>query len=180
MTQPLKHQELTTQHKILRLIWNFVWLFLYRPTPRILHKWRCLLLKMFGAKLGKGVHPYPSARIWAPWKLEMGDYSCLGEYVDCYCVDSVIIGSYSTVSQYSYLCTASHDYRDVNMPLFTAPITIGDRAWITADVFVAPGISIGDGSVVLARSSVFDNVPPFVVFKGNPAEFYKNREMTGE
>lgn len=180
MPHPIQYKDLSFQNKAIRLIWNFVWLFLYRPTPRFFHGWRCFLLKLFGAKLGRGVHVYPSTRIWAPWKLEMGDYSCLGEYVDCYCVDNVVIGSHSTVSQYSYLCTASHDYRNVDMPLVTAPIMIGNRAWITADVFVAPGVSIGEGSVVLARSSVFDNVPPFVVFKGNPAEFYKNREMTEE
>jgi len=66
----------------------------------------------------------------------MADHSCLSEAVDCYCVDKITIGAHSTVSQYSFLCTASHDYTDPKMPLTTAPIVIGERVWIAADVFV--------------------------------------------
>jgi len=162
-------------NKFGRAVWNLVWLVLYRPTPRPLHAWRSLLLRLFGAKLGKAVHSYPSARIWAPWNLEMGDHSCLSEQVDCYCVDKIKIGAYATVSQYSFLCTASHDYSDPQMPLTTAPITIGQRAWITADVFVAPGVCIGDGAVVTARSSVFSDVESWTVAAGNPAVPIKPR-----
>lgn len=165
------------RNKLMRLIWHFVWLVLYRPTPRLLHPWRCFLLRLFGAKLGQAVHVYPSARIWAPWNLEMGDHSCISEQVDCYCVDKIRIGTHATVSQYSFLCTASHDYRDLAMPLVTAPITIGERAWITADVFVAPGVTIGEGAVILARSTVFQNIPPWVVAAGNPAKQIKPRVL---
>jgi putative colanic acid biosynthesis acetyltransferase WcaF len=163
--------------KIYRVLWKVVWLFLFRPTPRSFHAWRCLLLRAFGAKLGKAVRPYPSARIWAPWNLEMGNHSCLSEDLDCYCVDKIRIGPYSTVSQYSFLCTASHDYEDSAMPLVTAPITIGERAWIAADVFVAPGVTIGDGAVVTARSSVFSDIESWTVAAGYPATSVKRREF---
>jgi putative colanic acid biosynthesis acetyltransferase WcaF len=165
------------RNKIYRVLWKAVWLLLFRPTPRFFHVWRCLLLRAFGAKLGAAVHPYPSARIWAPWNLEMGDHSCLSEEVDCYCVDKIRIGPHATVSQYSFLCTASHDYRDPAMPLVTAPITVGERAWIAADVFVAPGVTIGDGAVVTARSSVFSDIASWTVAAGNPAKSVKQREF---
>lgn len=166
---------LSLRNKLCRAIWNIVWLLLFRPTPRSFHVWRCLLLRLFGAKMGKAVHPYPSARIWAPWNLEMGDHSCLSEQVDCYCVDKIKIGAYAIISQYSFLCTASHDYTDPAMPLVTAPISVGDRAWLTADVFVAPGVSVGEGAVVLARSSLFHDIEPWVVASGNPAKQVKTR-----
>lgn len=169
MTQPLRLQRLSAANKAGRALWQIVWLVLYRPTPRLLHPWRCLLLRLFGARLGKAVHPYPSARIWAPWNLEMGDHSCLSEWVDCYCVEKIRIGAHTTVSQYSFLCTASHDYECPGMPLVSAPITLGDRVWITADVFVGPGVTIGDGAVVTARSSVFSDIPAWMVARGNPA-----------
>jgi putative colanic acid biosynthesis acetyltransferase WcaF len=172
-------KHLTIRNKLARLAWQFVWMILYRPTPRLFHPWRCLLLRLFGAKLGKAVHPYPSARIWAPWNLEMGDHACLSEWVDCYCVDKIRIGARSTVSQYSFLCTASHDYTQVAMPLVTAPIVIGEQVWITADVFVAPGVTIGDGAVVTARSSVFHDVPLWTVVSGNPAVAIKPRQLEG-
>lgn len=164
-------------NKIGRTIWNIVWLLLYRPSPRFLHGWRRFLLRQFGAIVGKNVHPYPTARIWAPWNLEMGDHSCLGDHIDCYCVDKIRIGSHSTISQYSYLCTASHDYTDPSMPLTTAPIVIGEGVWIAADVFVGPGVAIGDGAVIGARSSVYKNVEPLTVVAGNPAMFIKKREL---
>jgi putative colanic acid biosynthesis acetyltransferase WcaF len=177
MTHSLRPHQLSLGNKLARGIWAIVWLLLYRPTPRILHPWRCLLLRLFGAKLGRAVHPYPSARIWAPWNLEMGDHACLSEGVDCYSVARIRIGAHSTVSQYSFLCAASHDYSKANMPLMIAPIVIGERVWITADVFVGPGVSIGDGAVVLARSSVFTDLPPWTVARGNPAMPFKERAL---
>jgi putative colanic acid biosynthesis acetyltransferase WcaF len=171
--------HLTIANKLARLLWQIVWRFFYRPTPRVFHSWRSFLLRIFGAKIGKSVHPYPSARIWAPWNLEMGDHSCLSENVDCYCVDKIHIGAHSTVSQYSFLCSASHDYTQEAMPLVTAPITIGERVWITADVFVGPGVTIGDGAVVTARSSVFSDLPPWMVARGNPAVPVKKRKYKG-
>lgn len=162
-----------------RAVWGVVWLLFFRATPRPFHVWRCVLLRLFGAKLGRAVHVYPSARIWAPWNLEMGDRACLSEGVDCYCVDKIHVGADATVSQYSFLCTASHDYTKSNMPLVTAPITIGERAWITADVFVGPGVQIGAGAVITARSSVFSNIPPWMVAGGYPAVPVKPRQFEG-
>jgi len=103
--------------------------------------------------------------------------------VDCYCVDKIKIGDFSTVSQYSFLCTASHDYCDPliltqpQMPLLTGRISIGDRVWVTADVFVGPGVTIGDGAVILARSSIYRDVPPWTVVAGNPAVFKQKRVL---
>lgn len=134
-------------------------------------------MRSFGAKVGKAAHVYPSTKIWAPWNLELGDHSCLSQYVDCYCVDKVRIGSHATVSQYSYLCTATHDIKDPAMRVVTAPIIIGEGAWVAADVFVAPGITIGDGAVVAARAVVVKDVAPWDVVAGNPAHVIKKREL---
>ena len=164
-------------NKLARVAWAVIWSCFFRPSPRILHGWRRSLLRLFGAKIGDGAHPYPSTRIWAPWNLEMGDHSCLGENTDCYCVDRIRIAAHSTISQYSFLCTASHDYTNPTMPLRTAPITIGEGVWIAADVFIGPGVMIGDGAVIGARSSVFRSVDPWTVVAGNPAKVIKRREI---
>lgn len=165
-------------HRAMRVLWGLVWLIAYRPSPRLLHGWRRFLLRLFGAKIGKGAHPYPSAKIWAPWNLEMGDHSCLASDVDCYSVDRIVLGARATVSQYSYLCTAGHDYRGPGMPLTTAPITIGEGAWIAADVFVGPGVTVGEGAVIGARSSLFRDIDPWTVAVGNPARPIKKRDTT--
>lgn len=177
MPNPLRPHSLSVGNKLARACWNLTWLLLFRPSPRPLHAWRRLLAKVFGARLGRGVHLYPAARIWAPWNLEMGDNSSLADDVDCYCVDKVRIGANTTVSQYSFICTASHDYGRLDMPLVAAAIAIGDSAWITSDVFIGPGVIIGDGTVVTARSSVFTDLPPWVVARGNPAAPVKSRQL---
>src|SRR5688572_33261106 len=84
-------------NKAARLIWGITWLLLFRPSPRILHAWRRSLLRLFGAKIGRRVSVYPSAQIWAPWQLEMGDFSCLGPQVDCYCVAPIRIEAHAVV-----------------------------------------------------------------------------------
>ncbi|MBL8252346.1 MAG: putative colanic acid biosynthesis acetyltransferase [Candidatus Competibacter sp.] len=177
MPVKLRIQHLSRRNKLARALWGVVWLLLYRPSPVPLHGWRRGLLRLFGAKVGRGAHPYPSAKIWAPWNLEMGEHSCLSHHVDCYCVDNIVLGAHSTVSQYSFLCTASHDYTDPAMPLTTAPITLGGRAWVTADVFVAPGVTIGEGAVITARSSVFHDIEPWTVAGGHPAQPIKPRRF---
>ena len=84
----------------------------------------------------------PSAKIWAPWNLTMAEEACLSHYVDCYCVAPVTIGAHATVSQYSFLCTATHDEQDPHMQLMHEPIIIGDGAWVAADVYIGPGVTI--------------------------------------
>ena len=128
----LKHYQNRHSIKslILRAVWNVVWALLFRTTPRgkLFAGWRSFLLRVFGAKIGKGVNVMPSCRIWQPWKLEMGDYSCLSQRVDCYNVDWVRIGAQALVSQGAFLCTASHDISSKILELTTAPIMIGAQA----------------------------------------------------
>lgn len=157
------------RNRLARLLWGTVWLFLFRPSPKPFHAWRRGLLRLFGARIASSANIHASARIWAPWNLEMSDHSCLSFGVDCYDVAPVRIGRYATVSQYSFLCTASHDIDDADMALVSAPITVEDHGWVAADVFVGPGVVIGEGAVIGARASVFKSVPPWTVMVGNPA-----------
>lgn len=178
MTNPLHPRQLTLANKLLRLLWRTVWVLLFRPSPQMFHGWRRFLLRLFGAKVGRGTVVYPTTQVWAPWNLNVGDHSCLSHFVDCYCVDKVNIGHKATVSQYSYLCTASHDYNDPAMPLITASITIENNAWVTADVFVGPGVTIGEGAVVGARSTVTKDIMPWTVVAGSPPKLVAHRDRS--
>jgi putative colanic acid biosynthesis acetyltransferase WcaF len=163
--------------RMARMLWGVVWLALFRPSPRNMHWWRNMLLRLFGAKLHPTARIYPRARCWAPWNLRMGVYACVSDDVDVYCVDRITIGDYSTVSQYSYLCGATHEFEHIDRPLIPRPIVIGRRCWIAADVFVAPGVTISDGVVVGARSSVFRDLPPWTVCVGTPAKPLRPRTL---
>jgi len=159
----------STRHKLGRALWGMAWLALFRPSPRPLFWWRRWLLGLFGARLSRKARVYPGARIWAPWNLDMADFATIADGVDVYCVDRVRLGERAIISQYAYLCGASHDFEIESRPLTPAPIEIGARAWVAADVFVGPGVTIGEGCVVGARSSVFGDLPAWHVCVGTPA-----------
>lgn len=161
-----------------RLVWRLSFLVLYRPTPVFAHSWRSLILRLFGATIDRGVYPYPNVRIWAPWNLTMRKGSCIAGEVDCYNVAPVVIGQRATISQKSYLCTASHDFDAPSFPLTGGQITIGADAWIAAEAFIGPGVSIGTRAVVLARSVVVRDVEDGAVVGGNPSRVLRQRAVS--
>ena len=118
------------RNRVARVLWAVVWVLAFRTSPRPMHGWRRFLLRLFGATVGKGAHPYPTARVWGPWNLRMDEYSSIGDWVDCYCVAPIHLEAHASVSRYSFLCAASHDHTDPTLPLVTAPIRIGCGAWV--------------------------------------------------
>ncbi len=150
------------------LLWWFVQAIAFPLSLHNAHGFRCALLRLFGAKLGKEVRIRPTARFTYPWKVEIGDYSWIGDDVVFYSLDQIKIGSQCVISQDCYLCTGSHDFEDIAFRLKTAPITIGNGAWIATDCFIGLGVIIGANSVIGARSSVFKDIPENQVAWGNP------------
>jgi len=166
------------KNKITRLIWNICYWLLFRPfASGLFRKWRNLILKIFGAKVDFNSNIYSSVKIWLPSNLEIGKYSTLGPFVNCYNQGKVKIGNHTTISQNSHLCASTHDITDVKNHLILKPITISDQVWVAADSFVGPGVVIQEGAVVGARSAVFKEVKAWCVVGGNPAKFIKNREL---
>jgi putative colanic acid biosynthesis acetyltransferase WcaF len=149
-------------------LWWIVQATLFRCSPQFAYGWRRFLLRLFGAKVGQRVIIRPTATITYPWKLRIGNYSWIGDHVILYTLGSVAIGDHTVVSQGSHICAADHDFNDPAFTIRAKPIVIGREVWIASDVFVAPGVSIGDATVVGARSSVFRNLPPLTVCFGHP------------
>ena len=167
--------------KIRRALWNSVSLFLFRPfVTKFFRIWRVVLLKIFGAEIERDAEVYASVKIWAPWKLKMGHRACLGPDVICYNQDWVILEDDAVVSQYAYLCTASHNVDMLNTAhdsLVTAPIWIKEKAWIGSKAFVGLGVCVGKAAVVGATASVYKSVEDYHVVGGNPAKTLKVRNL---
>jgi putative colanic acid biosynthesis acetyltransferase WcaF len=150
------------------LLW---WLVQAIAFPLTLHNFNGLrrsLLRLFGARIGKGVIIRPTARFTYPWKIAIGDYSWIGDDVVLYSLEQICIGQHCVISQKSYLCTGSHNIQDPAFSLITSKIVIGSGVWIATDCFIGPGVEIGANSVIGARSSVFNNIPPQQVCWGTP------------
>ncbi len=159
------------------LLWWLVQAIAFPLSLHNFHSFRCWLLRLFGAKIGKGVRVRPTARFTYPWKVSIGDYSWIGDDVVLYSLDIIEIGSHCVVSQKSYLCTASHDMQNQAFSLITAPIKIGNGVWIATDCFVAPGVNIGSNAVIGVKSSVFSDIPHSQVAWGIPCTPRYTRTM---
>lgn len=150
------------------LLWWLVQAVAFPLTLHATHAPRRFLLRLFGAKVGRAVVIRPTARFTYPWKIAIGDHSWIGDDVVFYSLDTITVGSHCVISQKSYLCCGSHRTDDRAFGLQTAPITIGNGAWLAADCFVAPGVCVGANTVVGARSSIYQSLPPGHFCVGNP------------
>ena len=164
-------------NKMGRLLWQAAWLVFFRPVPWFWHAPRRALLRLFGARVGNGAQIMPSVQIWAPWNLSLGDHATVSHGVDLYSVARIEIGAHATVSQRAFLCTATHDIDHPHMPLVTAPIQIGNGAWICAEAYVHPGVTVGTDAVAGVRAVVLQDVPSGQVVGGNPAKFLRMRNV---
>lgn len=170
--------EWTTKQKIARAAWMIIQGSLFRFSFHNMYGWRNLLLKIFGAKIGRQVRVRPTSRIEIPWNICLEDRVVIGDYATLYSLGTIEIGANTVVSQHSYLCAGSHDYKRRSFDLLKPPIRIGSDVWIAADVFVGPGVSIGDRTVVGARSTVLKDLPADVIAAGYPARVIGPRVLT--
>ena len=173
----LKYKNLLPlKNKIGRFMWNISYFILFRPFPsRFFRKWRLCVLRLWGAQIASSSSVHASAKIWAPWNLFMGEYSCISDNVDCYNVAKIIIGNHVTVSQRTFLCTASHNIRSKQHELIVDPIIIKDGVWIAAEAYINKGIIIEEGAVIGARAVVVANVDSWSIVGGNPAKIIGRR-----
>jgi putative colanic acid biosynthesis acetyltransferase WcaF len=160
----------------LRVLWIFG-AALFRWSPRPCFAWRRMLLRCFGAKVGRQVHLYPSTRVYFPWNLKIGDWSAVGEDALLYNLGPITIGKNVTISHRAHLCAGTHDYTKSDFPLLKPPIQINDQAWVCTDAFIGPEVHIGEGAIVAARAVVTKNVDSWSIVGGNPARWIKTREL---
>ena len=162
-------------NRIRRLIWNLCWAMLYRFSPRPLHGWRSMLLRLFGATIGANCHFYPGSKVWAPWNLICADQVTAADGVEIYNPAPITLGSHAILSQGAYLCGATHDYDDPAFPLLAYAMEIGAYAWICARASVAPGVQVGEGAVLGLGSVATRSLKAWTVYAGAPAVEVKER-----
>ena len=167
-------------NRLLRVIWQLSWLVLARFTPPPLHGWRRLVLRAFGAKIGRGARVHASVNIWLPANLELGEQVLIGPGVRLYNQGGIRIGARSVVSQRAHICASSHDLQDPEFQLVLRPVNIGDQCWVAAEAFVGPGVTMGDRSVLAARGVLFGDTAADGVYSGNPAAHLKPRGLRSE
>ena len=160
-----------------RILWHFAGLPLLRANWLPVSAIKVRLLRLFGARVGRGIYWKPGVRVKFPWHLTVGDHCWIGEDAWIDNLAQVTIGSNVCLSQGAYLCTGNHDWTTPNMKLFTRPITLRDGCWVGARSVVCPGVTIGEGAVLAAGGVTAKDIPAFEIWAGNPARFVKTREL---
>ncbi len=177
-TKPLEGgPSFTLGNRLFRVLWRMSWLLLARFTPPPLHGWRRLVLRLFGARIGRNARVHGSVVIWLPGNLELGDSVLIGPGARLYNQGRIAIGARSVVSQRAHICASTHDIRDPNFQLVCRPIAIGEQCWVATEAFVGPGVTMGDRAVLGARGALFDDAQADGVYAGNPATFIKGRSL---
>jgi len=161
--------------RLVQSAWFFVGAPLFRFPLLPLSSVRCALLRLFGARIGRGVVIKPGARVKYPWLLSIGDHCWIGEDAWIDNLAQVSLGNSVCISQGAYLCCGNHDWSDPAFGLMVGKISVADGAWIGARAVVGPGAIIGECAVVTAGSVVTRRVPAFEVHGGNPAVFLRKR-----
>jgi putative colanic acid biosynthesis acetyltransferase WcaF len=177
---PYLRPAFSVGNRVRRALWDLCRILLYRTSPRPFHAWRAWLLRCFGASMGRNCHFYPASKVWAPWNLVCADQVTAADGAEIYNPAPIIFGSHSILSQDAYLCGATHDYDDPAFPLLAYAMTIGAYAWICARASVAPGVNVGEGSVLGLGSVATKDLAPWTVYAGSPAVRVKNRRQPSQ
>jgi putative colanic acid biosynthesis acetyltransferase WcaF len=132
-------------------------------------------LRLFGARLGKGVVLKPAINIKYPWKLSVGDFSWIGEKAWIDNLADIEIGKNVCISQGAVLLTGNHDYTKTGFDLIVKKIVLEDGVWIGAAAMVCPGITCQSHSVLSAGSVATQDLQAYKIYQGNPASEVKER-----
>lgn len=149
--------------------WWVVRSLLFAPWFPVPSCWKVAALRLFGARVGRGVVIRGRVNITFPWRVEIGDHVWIGDEVLILSLGAVKIGSHTCISQRAFLCTGSHNHRKESFDLVVKPVTVGESCWIGAQAFVGPGVKVGKGATVGAGAVVIKDVKAGTVVAGNPA-----------
>ena len=159
-----------------RALWYFVSQLIFESGWFPIYGLKRLLLRLFGASIGRGVIVKPRVRIKYPWHLTVGDDCWIGEQAWIDNLATVNLSNDVCLSQGVYLCTGGHDFRRVTFDLIVKPIVIESEVWISTRAVILPDVTIGRGAVVAAGAVVSKDVPAAVIVGGCPAEVIGERE----
>jgi len=162
---------------VMRVLWFFLGLPLLRCSMIPGSGFRRALLRLFGARVGRGAVIKPGVRVKYPWLLIVGNHAWIGEDAWIDNLAPVSIGDNACLSQGAYLCTGNHDWADTSFGLVVRPIVLMSGSWVGARAVVCPGVSVWECGVAAAGSVVIHDIAPFEIHSGNPASRVRYRQM---
>ena len=162
-----------------RSLWYFTnSLFLINPLNPS-NSLKVFFLKLFGARVGKGVHIKPGVNIKYPWLLEIGNHVWIGEKAWIDNLTRVKIEDHVCLSQGAMLLTGNHNFKKSGFDLMIGEIHLEEGVWIGAQAVVCPGVTCKSHSVLTAGSVATTSLDAYWIYQGNPATAKKQRIIEG-
>jgi putative colanic acid biosynthesis acetyltransferase WcaF len=160
---------------IKRTLWYFVNALFFINPAFPFRSPKPALLRLFGARVGKGVVIHPGVNIKFPWKLTIGDHSWIGQRAWLDNLDQLTIGSNVVISQGGMIIQGSHDYKKIDYPTYTKPVVLEDGSWVGAGAIVTLGVTLRSHAVLAAGSVATKDLEPYMIYQGNPAVAVRER-----
>jgi putative colanic acid biosynthesis acetyltransferase WcaF len=158
-----------------RLLWLYVNALFFKTSLVPISGFKVFWLRLFGAKIGKGVTIKPCVNIKYPWLLTIGDHTWIGENAWIDCLVEIKIGANVCLSQGALLLTGSHNYKKSTFDLITGSVTLEDGVWIGSQAIVNQGITAGSHAVLTAGSVATKDMEAYGIYQGNPAVNIRTR-----
>jgi putative colanic acid biosynthesis acetyltransferase WcaF len=158
-------------------LWWIVNALLFATSPQFMYEWRVFLLKLFGARIGRGVKIRPGVKVTYPWNLTMGDHCWVGDGSKIYNLAKIQFGDNVALADDVHLISGSHEFLSTAFEIYAKPISIESQSWLCASAFVHQGVTIGEGSVIGAGAIVTHDTEPFSINVGAPARAVGDRRL---
>ncbi len=168
--EPPRKSPWSVKAKIIRALWGVSELVLWKLSPAPMTGFRNSMLRFFGAKVGKGVRIHPSVKVIIPWHIEIGDHVTVHDRAILYALGQITIGEGSEIGPLTHLCAGTHDFTDPKFTLLRQPITIGSHCVLGAASFVAPNVTLAEGTTLAPRAALYADSAPRTHYQGNPAK----------
>jgi putative colanic acid biosynthesis acetyltransferase WcaF len=136
---------------------------------------KVMLLRWFGAVMGKNIVIKTGVNIKYPWFLQVGDNAWIGENVWIDNLATVSLGKNVCLSQKSLLLSGNHDYTSRTFDLILKDIVLEDGVWIGAGCIVCGGAICRDHVVLTVCSVAIGELSAMGIYRGNPAIRVKDR-----
>lgn len=163
---PKRKSVWTPKQKLIRLVWGTLGRLLWIAVPGA----RSSILRLFGAQIGNDCSLARDIDIVVPWNICLGDGVIVENHAILYSLGMITIGNRCVLDSKAHLCAGTHDMTDPLFPLIRPPITLGEGCFVGFDAYIGPDVTLGDGTIVHPRTSVYRNTKPGTIWRGNPAK----------
>jgi putative colanic acid biosynthesis acetyltransferase WcaF len=163
-----------------RILWFPVNAFIFNSVICPISSIKVILLRFFGAKVGKGVVIKPSVSIKYPWNLSLGNNVWVGENSWFDNLGKIAVGDNCCISQGALLLCGNHNFGKEAFDLMVKEIVLEDGVWIGAKSVVSPGVICHSHSVLTVNSVATTNLDAFSIYQGNPAVKVKERVISNK